>query len=151
MSRDEMLERLEREVREWRERLEKQNCELLKQVETVAAEIVCQGELLRKVMKDSAVRKEFYTVEEFAALVGRKKFTVRQWCNLGLIAARKSFTRSGPCNLWAISHEEYLRYQREGLRPDARHVQEGARAMSCRSPGGDLARREVCSTSAHKP
>jgi hypothetical protein len=63
------------------------------------------------------VTKSYYTVDEFAALVGRRPFTVRQWANLGRINAEHSMTQTGPSLRWAISHEEYLRFQREGLLP----------------------------------
>jgi hypothetical protein len=63
------------------------------------------------------VAKAYYTVDEFATLVGRRPFTVRQWCNLGRINAERSMTQTGPSLRWAISHEEYLRFQREGLLP----------------------------------
>ena len=46
-----------------------------------------------------------------------RPFTVRQWCNLGRIHAERSMTRSGACQMWAISQEEYLRFQRFGLLP----------------------------------
>ncbi len=63
------------------------------------------------------VSKAYYTVDEFASLVGRRPFTVRQWCNLGRIYAERSMTHTGPSQRWAISHEEYLRFQRHGLFP----------------------------------
>jgi len=58
-------------------------------------------------------------VNEFGKLDGvqRSGFTVRQWCNLGRINAQKSGTRCGPCCTWTISHEEYLRFKKEGLLP----------------------------------
>lgn len=63
------------------------------------------------------VAKSWYTVEEFALLVGRSNFTCREWCRLGRINAEKSMTQSGSTTTWAVSHVEYLRYQREGLLP----------------------------------
>jgi hypothetical protein len=61
--------------------------------------------------------KAYYSVNEFAELVGRRPFTVRQWCNLGRINAERSMTQTGPTTRWVISQEEYIRYQREGLLP----------------------------------
>jgi hypothetical protein len=81
------------------------NDELLKRLEKIE-------ELLRR-----SVVKAYYTVDEFAALVTRAPFTVRQWCNLGRIRADRSMTQTGPSQRWAISHDEYLRFQREGLLP----------------------------------
>jgi hypothetical protein len=75
--------------------------------------------LLEQLVDRQAV-KQWYSVEEFARLVGKAPFTVRQWCNLGRVRAERSMTRSGPSHVWAIGHDEYLRYQREGLLPAAR-------------------------------
>ena len=61
--------------------------------------------------------KDFYTVEEFAALVGLAPYTVGQHCRMGRIKASKKGSGRGPHKGWAISHEELLRYQREGLLP----------------------------------
>ncbi|MCC6492188.1 MAG: helix-turn-helix domain-containing protein [Pirellulales bacterium] len=62
--------------------------------------------------------KNFYTVNDFAAIVGRSEFTVRQWANLGRIKAVKTNTRTGAHTTWVISHEELERFQREGLLPE---------------------------------
>ncbi|SPE17883.1 conserved hypothetical protein [Candidatus Sulfotelmatomonas gaucii] len=61
--------------------------------------------------------KEWYTTEEFARLVGRAEFTVREWCRLGRIRAEKRRSGRGAFPSWVISHDEWLRYQREGLVP----------------------------------
>lgn len=61
--------------------------------------------------------KEWLTTHEFAALVGKAEFTVRQWCRLGRIVARKKESGRGKHTAWAISREELQRYQREGLLP----------------------------------
>jgi len=72
--------------------------------------------LLRQLV-DQTMVKSHYSVEEFAMRVHRSRYTVRQWCNVARIHARKSTTRSGSCSRWVISHEEYERFQREGLLP----------------------------------
>jgi Helix-turn-helix domain len=59
--------------------------------------------------------KDWYSVEEFAQLVGKAEFTVREWCRLGRINAQKKGSGRGSYAAWAISHAELLRYQREGL------------------------------------
>lgn len=61
--------------------------------------------------------REWYSVEEFARLVGRSEFTCREWCRLGRIVAEKKNSGRGAHAAWAISHQEFERFQREGFRP----------------------------------
>jgi predicted site-specific integrase-resolvase len=61
--------------------------------------------------------REWYSVEEFARLLGKAEFTVREWCRLGRIRAEKRLSGRGAFPAWCISHQELLRYQREGLLP----------------------------------
>jgi hypothetical protein len=61
--------------------------------------------------------REWYTTEQFARLVGKAEFTCREWCRLGRITATKKASGRGKHSAWAIGHEEWLRYQRGGLRP----------------------------------
>lgn len=59
--------------------------------------------------------QEFYTVEEFAKIVGRSCFTCREWCRHRRINAQKRSSGRGAFTSWVISHNELLRYQRDGL------------------------------------
>jgi hypothetical protein len=61
--------------------------------------------------------KEFYTPGEVADLLGKARYTVREWCRLGRINAHKGTARFGSETDWRISHEELIRYQNEGLLP----------------------------------
>jgi len=61
--------------------------------------------------------KDFYTTHEFAQRVGKAEFTVREWARLNRIHAQKRKSGRGPFPMWVISHQELLRYQREGLLP----------------------------------
>jgi len=61
--------------------------------------------------------KDFYEVEQFARIVGKAPFTCREWCRLGRIKAGKRISGRGAYPAWVISHEELMRYQREGLLP----------------------------------
>lgn len=65
--------------------------------------------------------REWYAVDEFARIVGRSEFTVREWCRRGRIQAAKKGSGRGAHAAWVISHGELLRFQREGLRPASRH------------------------------
>jgi hypothetical protein len=61
--------------------------------------------------------REFYSVEEFAAVVGRAEFTVREWCRLGRIHGTKKQNGRGRTFEWVISNEELLRFRKDGLLP----------------------------------
>ena len=59
--------------------------------------------------------KDFYEIEEFAKIVEKAPFTCREWARLGRIRAEKKNSGRGPHARWVVSHQELLRYQREGL------------------------------------
>jgi hypothetical protein len=61
--------------------------------------------------------KDWYSTEEFARLVGKAEFTVREWARLGRIHADKRRSGRGPHQAWVVAHVELLRYRREGLLP----------------------------------
>jgi hypothetical protein len=61
--------------------------------------------------------KEFYEIGEFARLVGKAPFTVREWARHGRIHAEKRRSGRGAFPAWVVSHQELLRFQREGLLP----------------------------------
>ncbi len=73
-------------------------------------------QLLASLVERQQVR-EWYSTEEFARLVGKAEFTVREWCRLGRIRAEKRLSGRGAFPAWCVSHAELLRYQREGLLP----------------------------------
>jgi hypothetical protein len=84
--------------------------ERLDQVITALAEI---KQTLALLLAFDHYKADWYTTEEFARLVGRSGFQVRQWCRHRRIhCKKKSNGRS-----WVISHEELLRYRSEGLLP----------------------------------
>lgn len=87
--------------------------------------------LLRALVERESV-KDFYEVEEFARLVGRECFTVREWCRLGRLNAQKRQSGRGAHPAWVISHQELLRYRRDGLLPAAGR---DARTTSDRASG----------------
>lgn len=61
--------------------------------------------------------KGWYTTDELAQIVGKAEFTVREWCRHGRLRAEKRMSGRGAYSAWVVSHEELLRYQREGLLP----------------------------------
>ncbi len=61
--------------------------------------------------------REYYSVEEFARIVGRAEFTCREWCRHRRIRAEKKVSGRGAHAGWAIAHQELQRFQREGLLP----------------------------------
>jgi len=72
-------------------------------------------ESLLAVLVERQTIKGWYTTEEFARIVGKAEFTVREWCRHGRVKAEKRNSGRGASLAWVISHEELLRYQREGL------------------------------------
>jgi hypothetical protein len=74
-------------------------------------------EAMLQCLVDRETAKEWYTTEEFARRVGKAEFTVREWAWLGRVRAAKRNSGRGAFACWVISHQELLRYQREGLLP----------------------------------
>jgi hypothetical protein len=72
--------------------------------------------LLRSLVEREAV-KEFYEINEFAHLIGKSEFTVREWARYRRIQATKRKSGRGPHKQWVISHDELMRYRRDGLLP----------------------------------
>jgi hypothetical protein len=76
--------------------------------------------------------RQWYSVEEFARIVGRAAFTCREWCRNGRILAEKKLSGRGAHAAWAISSAELLRFQKEGLLPgrlaDSREIPPPAQA-----------------------
>lgn len=88
------------------------NDELLVRLQNIEA-------LLAALVEQRTV-KEWYSTAEMAAILGRAKFTVREWCRLGRVRAEKKKCGRGPASEWIVSHDELTRVRNEGLLPDAR-------------------------------
>lgn len=65
---------------------------------------------------EQAVR-EYYSVPEFAGMVGKSEYTVREWCRLYRIHAEKCDSGHGDSKLWKIPATELARYRDHGLLP----------------------------------
>ena len=61
--------------------------------------------------------KDWYSTADFAKLTNKAEFTIREYCRHGRIRAKKQGSGRGRHTSWAISHEELLRYRKEGLLP----------------------------------
>jgi hypothetical protein len=60
---------------------------------------------------------EWYTTQEFARIVGKAEFTIREYCRRGRLRAEKRQSGRGAHPAWVIRHAELERYRRHGLLP----------------------------------
>lgn len=74
-------------------------------------------ESMLKAILEREMVKDWYSTDEFARLVGKAEFTVREYCRLGRIRAEKRKSGRGAHPAWVISHDELLRFRRDGLLP----------------------------------
>ncbi len=63
------------------------------------------------------VVKEWYTTVEVAKAIEKAEYTVREWCRLGRIRAKKKPCGRGKGGEWLVSHNELIRLRNEGLLP----------------------------------
>ena len=59
--------------------------------------------------------RSYNSIAEFADLVGKRHYTVREWCRLARINAKKSEAGRGDAKSWKIPVEELKRYRDHGL------------------------------------
>ena len=74
-------------------------------------------EAMLVVLVERQAVREWYTTEQMAELLGKSEFTVREYCRLFRLNAEKRVSGRGKYPQWVVSHNEYLRYQKEGLLP----------------------------------
>ena len=75
--------------------------------------------LLASLVERQQVR-EWHTTQEFAKAVEKSAFTIREYCRLGRLVAKKRQSGRGAHPQCVLSNAELLRFQREGLRPAQR-------------------------------
>jgi hypothetical protein len=78
--------------------------------------------LAKQVLSQQLV-KEYYSTKEAAKVLGKRPYTVREWCRMGRIRAEKADFGRGLDEEWRISHDELVRIQNEGLmtlKPESR-------------------------------
>lgn len=80
-------------------------------------ELLSRVQWIQTTLKKQQPEKAAYSVGEFAKLVDRRPYTVREWCREGRIHATKLACGRGEECEWSISHAELLRYQTEKLLP----------------------------------
>jgi len=100
--------------------------ELMRRIEAIEGRFDRVEQVLHQLhdlMAAKKVIKDRYTVKEVAAIVGRKAYTVREWCREQRLLAEKAMCGRGSEQSWLISHDELTRYQNEGLRPKPDHYQ----------------------------
>ena len=85
---------------------------------------------IRKI-SENRPNKEFYTCAEFAKLVNRAEYTVREWARLGRLRAEKTHGGRGRKAEWRFTQAEFNRYEAEGLLPELQAAGGSGRANVC--------------------
>ena len=86
-----------------------------KRIENVLVNILAIATEVRDRTKSQTHSKEWYTPAEVAELLDKKPYTVREWCRLQRINARKRPTGRGEADEWEVSADEIERYRNHGL------------------------------------
>jgi hypothetical protein len=72
---------------------------------------------LRDMTVQQQTIKDWYSPEEVAEILGKRPYTVREWCRWQRVNARKRPTGRGDAREWEISHDELERIKSHGLLP----------------------------------
>lgn len=82
------------------------------------------GTLLQELLQavgSQEIPRDWYSTQEVARILGKRPFTVREWCRLGRVQAQRALSGRGADKEWRVSHAELIRIQNEGLLPRPRH------------------------------
>lgn len=66
---------------------------------------------------ETTPEKESYSTKEVAKILGKRPYTVREWCRNRRVNAYKPGCGRGAEEEWRITHEELTRIQNDGLLP----------------------------------
>ncbi|MBX9583978.1 MAG: helix-turn-helix domain-containing protein [Gemmataceae bacterium] len=91
------------------------NDEVLREIAELRAVVL---DLRETIVRLQFPQKEFYTTAEAAAILGRRPFTVREWCRHGRVNAVKADCGRGATEEWRISRAELDRIRNDGLLPE---------------------------------
>lgn len=72
---------------------------------------------IETLLLDQKTIKEWYSISDAAEALGKRPFTVREWCRLGRVNAHKRPCGRGRSQEWILSHSEIERIQNKGLLP----------------------------------
>lgn len=89
----------------------------LERIEAALAQMMILLNELLAVSRRSIITKAAYSPAEAATILGKRPYTVREWCRLQRINATKRPVGRGAAEEWEISLEEVERIQNHGLLP----------------------------------
>ncbi len=100
------------------EECEQATVELITRLDRLEKRLLAIETLLARLVENATSQqstKAYYTTEEVAQRLGKRPYTVREWCRLGRVQAEKAHSGRGLDEEWRISQTEPTRIQSEGL------------------------------------